>query len=307
MDSTTDTPLIIVAGATGELGGLIAHALRDRGAGVRALVRPGTESSRLADLRARGVEIREVSLESVPDLTKACSGAHCVVSALSGLGEVIIDLQTNLLKATEQAGVKRFIPSDYSLDFTRLPRGTNRNLDFRMTFQEIADASGLEVTSVLNGMFTDLLKGDAPLIVKPISRVVYWGDVGQPMDMTSMRDTAAYTARVAMDSSTPRWLRIAGEVVDAEGLRRAASAAYGKDFKTLRVGGIGVLSTMIDLTRLLLPKREEVFPPWQGMQYMRNMLSGRGKHPSLDNNRYPDLDWESVRAVLVGDSAGSRN
>ncbi|WP_116105450.1 NmrA family NAD(P)-binding protein [Lewinella sp. IMCC34191] len=303
MESATGTPLIIVAGATGELGGLIAHALRDKGASVRALVRPGTAATRLADLRARGVEIREASLTSVPDLTEACRGGHCVVSALSGLGRVIIDLQTNLLKATEDAGVKRFIPSDFSLDFTRLPRGTNRNLDFRKTFQEIADKSNLEVTSVLNGMFTDLLKGDAPLIAKPISRVIYWGDRDQPLDMTSMRDTAAYTARVAMDTNTPRWLRIAGEVVDADGLRLAASEAYGKSFKTMRIGGIGVLSRMIDVTRLLAPQREEVFPPWQGMQYMRNMMSGRGKHPTLDNDRYPDMDWQSVREVL-GDNYG---
>ncbi len=305
MDSATGSPLIILAGATGELGGLIAHALRDRGASVRALVRPGTPATRLADLRAHGVEIREVSLSSVPDLTEACTGGHCVVSALSGLGHTMIDLQSNLLKAAEEAKVKRFIPSDYSLDFTRLPRGTNRNLDFRKTFQEIADQSKLEVTSVLNGMFTDLLKGDAPLIAKPISRIIYWGDGNQPLDMTSMHDTAAYTARVAMDTGTPRWLRIAGDVVDAEGLRRAASAVYGKPFKTLRVGGIGVLSRMIDVTRLVAPQRKEVFPPWQGMQYMRNMMSGRGKHPTLDNHRYPDMKWQSVREVLMGGSAAS--
>ncbi|MGB3799747.1 MAG: NmrA family NAD(P)-binding protein [Lewinella sp.] len=300
MESATDTPLIVVAGATGELGGLIAHAIRERGAGVRALVRPGTDPTRLADLRANGVEICEVSLSPVPELVKACAGAHCVVSALSGLGHVMIDLQTNLLEAAEEAGVKRFIPSDFSLDFTGLPRGTNRNLDFRKTFQEVADGTSLQVTSVLNGMFTDLLKGDAPLIAKPISRVIYWGDAGQQLDMTSMHDTAAYTARVAMDSDTPRWLRIAGDVVDAEGLRRAASDAYGKPFKKLRIGGIGVLSRMIDVTRLVAPQRDEVFPPWQGMQYMRNMMSGRGKHPSLDNDRYPDMEWQSVREVLEG-------
>ena len=32
----------VLAGATGRLGGLIARALRDRGARVRAIVRPGT-------------------------------------------------------------------------------------------------------------------------------------------------------------------------------------------------------------------------------------------------------------------------
>ena len=294
--------LIVVAGATGELGSLIVHALRERDAKVRALVRPGTEPERTAGLRAHGTEIREVSLEDVEGLTEACHGAHCVVSALSGLGKVIVDLQTNLLVATENAGVQRFIPSDYSIDYTRLPRGTNRNLDFRKTFRERTYRSSLKVTSVLNGMFTDLLTGQAPLILKPVRRVMYWGDKSQPLDFTSMRDTARYTALVALDSDTPRDLRIAGEVLDPEGLRRVATEVYGNEFKLLRLGGIGILSKMIDLTRLVAPQKEEVFPPWQGMQYLRNMLSGRAKHPKLDNDRYSDLKWQSVREVLVGDS-----
>ena len=51
----TDT--IILAGATGNLGGRIAHALADRGASVRAIVRPGTAEDKLAALRATGAEI----------------------------------------------------------------------------------------------------------------------------------------------------------------------------------------------------------------------------------------------------------
>ena len=297
--------LIVVAGATGELGSMIVHALRDREAAVRALVRPGTDPTRTAGLRARGVDIREVSLEDVDGLTEACRGAHCVVSALSGLGKVIVDLQTNLLTATENAGVQRFIPSDYSIDYTRLPRGTNRNLDFRKTFRERTYRTPVKVTSVLNGMFTDLLTGQAPLILKPVRRVMYWGNKEQPLDFTSMQDTARYTAEVALDDDTPRDLRIAGEVLDPEGLRRVASEVYAGDFKLLRLGGIGVLSKMIDLTQLVAPQREEVFPPWQGMQYLRNMLSGRAKHPKLDNDRYPHLKWQSVREVLAGDVVAS--
>ena len=299
--------LIIVAGATGELGSLIVHALREREARVRALVRPGTEAGRTAGLRASGAEVREVSLDDVEGLTEACRGAHCVVSALSGLGRVIVDLQTNLLVATENAGVQRFIPSDYSIDYTRLPRGTNRNLDFRKTFRERTYRSPVKVTSVLNGMFSDLLTGQAPLILKPVRRVMYWGDKEQPLDFTSMNDTAQYTAAVALDDATPRDLRIAGEVLTPEGLRKVASEVYSSDYKLLRLGGIGVLSKMIDLTRIVAPQREEVFPPWQGMQYLRNMLSGRAKHPKLDNNRYPDLKWQSVREVLAGAAAAARH
>jgi hypothetical protein len=42
---------------------------------------------------------------------------------LAGLREVVIDAQKKLLDAAIAAGVPRFIPSDYSLDFTKFSYG----------------------------------------------------------------------------------------------------------------------------------------------------------------------------------------
>jgi hypothetical protein len=47
-----------------------------------------------------------------------------------------------------------------------------------------------------------------------------------------------------------------------------------------------------------MPKNDDVFPPWQGMQYMRDMFSGQAKLEPLDNNRYPHIQWTSVQEVL---------
>jgi hypothetical protein len=40
-------------------------------------------------------------------------------------------------------------------------------------------------------------------------------------------------------------------------------------------------------------------PPWQGMQYLRNLLCGHARPTLLDNDRYPDIRWTSVRAVIA--------
>ncbi|WP_116124515.1 NmrA family NAD(P)-binding protein [Lewinella sp. IMCC34183] len=291
-------PIIVLAGATGDLGGRIAREITQLGGQVRALVRPGTAEDRLWSLRELGAEIREVKLTDAAGLADACGGAACVVSALSGLAATVIDGQTQLLEAAEAAGVPRFMPSDFSLDFTGLPRGTNRNLDMRNVFRARADASSLRITSVLNGMFADLLNGLAPFVIDRIHRVLYYGDASQPMDFTTMDDTARFTAHAALDPDTPRYLRIAGDVLDAHGLAEAATRARGEPYRTLRIGGVRLLSTLIDVTRLVAPQRDEVYPPWQGMQYMRNMFSGRGKLNPLDNDRYADMEWTSVESVL---------
>lgn len=295
-----ETNLVVVAGATGALGLLIAHHLRQRGAAVRALVRPGTRGkAEAASLRLQGVEMVEVDYHNAAALQQSCTGASCVVSALSGLREVIVDAQTRLLDAAVAAGVPRFIPSDFSADFTRLPEGSNRNFDLRREFHRRLDQAPIQATSILNGMFMELLKGQAPLVQPGIGRIVYWGDADQPLDFTTMVDTAAFTAAAALDPTTPRYLRVAGDVQSIRGLRASVSAATGQEFKLLRVGGLGVLGTMIKLTKTLAPSPTEVFPPWQGMQYMHNMLSGQAKLESLDNSRYPDIRYTTVRELLT--------
>ena len=291
--------IIVLAGATGDLGFRIAQSLLNRGAVVRALVRPGNTKPEVTSLRDLGAEIVEVDFNSVTALTKACAGAACVVSAVSGLRDVIVNGQKRLLDAAVAAGVSRFIPSDYSIDYTKLSKGSNRNLDLRREFNQRLDQAPIQATSILNGMFTDLLTGQAPVVLFGLKRVLYYGDADQPLDFTTTANTAEFTAAAALDPTTPRYLRVAGEVATVRGLQAAATAATGQPFKLLRVGPLGVLGAMIKVTKALMPASDDVFPPWQGMQYLHNMFTGRPKLAPLDNARYPDIRWTSVQEVLA--------
>ena len=293
----TNAPTILLAGATGDLGGRIARALRGRGARVRALLRPDASVADAAGIEATGADVMRAEVNDVSAVAGACAGAACVVSALNGLREVVIDRQGVLLDAAVRAGVRRFISSDYSLDFTKTEPGGNRNLDLRREFMARADRSAIRVTSILNGAFTDMLGAEMPIIRPRLARVIYWGRADQPMDFTAKDDVAAFTAAAALDPDPPRVLRIAGEVVTPRDVAAAMTEATGRQFKTLRVGGLGGLGAMIRVAKSFGPPGA-VFPPFQGMQYLRDMMSGRGKLHPLDNDRYPGLTWTTVRSHL---------
>jgi len=296
--------VIVVAGATGSLGGRITRALVERGASVRALVRHETPRDRLEVLQKLGVTIAGVDLRSPAGSTAACTGASCVVSALQGLQDVIVDAQVALLHAAVKAGVPRFIPSDYSIDFTKLPSGQNRNLDLRREFHRHLAQAPISATTVFNGAFADMLNGQMPLILFRWRRVLYWGSADQRMDFTTIDDTAAFSARAALDPTTPRFLRIAGDQLSARDLAAVASEVTGRKFRLLRAGGLGMLGALIKITRAVSPGVRELYPAWQGMQYMRGMFDGRAKLEPLDNDRYPDLRWTTVREVLSASEVG---
>ena len=289
-----DRHIVVLAGATGDLGSRIAKALVARGAEVRALVRPDASRDELMHLESMGADLRKVSPIDGEALAEACRGASCVVSALNGLHEVIVDRQSVLIDAAVKAGVPRYISSDYSADFTKTTPGENRNFDLRREFMAHADRVPIKVTSILNGAFLDMLGAEMPIIQPRIHRVLQWGDADQLLDFTTKDNVAAYVAAAALDADTPRILRIAGDTLSARDIANRMSEATGERYRTLRVGGIGSLGLLIKLAKLIAPQPGAAFPPWQGMQYMRDMFSGRGKLSPLDNDRYPALRWTSA-------------
>ena len=86
--------IVVIAGATGDLGGRIARAVLERGGNVTAIVRPDCSHDKVEALRQQGATIAKVDAYTVPELTEACRGVSCVVSALSGLRNVIVDTRS---------------------------------------------------------------------------------------------------------------------------------------------------------------------------------------------------------------------
>lgn len=290
--------VIVVAGATGNLGERIVKALLKKRAEVRILVRPTSNAEKINNLQKIGAKVYSVNMTNVQEIAEVCKGADCVVSALSGLGDVIIDAQKVLLDAAVTAGVRRFIPSDFSLDFTNLPAGQNRNLDFRRKFHQYLNTKNIAATSIFNGPFADLLKAEMPMILFKQKRILYWGNADYRMDFTTMDDTAEFTAKAALDESTPRFLKIAGDRITARELATVMTDITGTNFRLFRPGGLGLLGIITKIAKTIAPGKKELYPVWQGMQYMRDMLDERGKIEVYDNNRYAEMKWTCVKEML---------
>lgn len=291
-------PRIVVAGATGRLGGRIVTALLKRGATVVALTRPTSAAEAVRALRDRGVEIAVVDMGDVQSIAGACRGAACVVSAVLGLRDVMVDAQKKLVQGAMAAGVPRFMPSDYCLDFTKLHDGENRNLDLHREFKTWLDEQPIASTSIFNGAFMDMLTGQAPFILFKHHRVLFWSNAEQVHDFTTMDDTAAFTAAAALEAHTPRTLKISGETISALGLAAVMTSLTGRLHRLQWAGTLGTLKAMIAVGRFVQPAPNEVFPAWQGMQYMHNMFGGRAVLTPLDNARFPELQWTPVRDAL---------
>lgn len=295
--------IIVIAGATGNLGGKIVTSLLAKGAEVRAIVRKETDPKKVKALEEKGVIVLETDMSNKSKLALHFEGAHCFVSALSGLEDTIIHTQRILLDAAIEAKVERFIPSDYSSDFTNLVEGQNRNLDFRRRFHELIDTTQIKATTIFNGPFMDLLTTDMPLILFKQKKILCWGDANQKLEFTTTYNVAEFTAEVAIDNDTPRYLRIAGDVLSCNEFVELMTSLTSQKHKLLRPGGIKLLNTLIKVIRFFSPSESELYPAWQGMQYMRDLMEGRIQIQNHDNNRYPNIQWTTVKDFLVSQNA----
>ena len=290
--------IVVVAGGTGNLGQRIVNALLQKGADVRVIVRSSSDIDTVKKLERLGVTVFRIDTSNVAEVSDVCRGASCVVSALAGLRDVVIDAQKVLLDGAIIAGVPHFIPSDFSLDFTNLDAGGNRNLDLRREFHHYLDKTTIAATTIFVGPFMDLLTDQMPMILFKPKRVLYWGNADQRIDFTTMDDTAAFTANVALDSDAPRFLRVAGDQISPRQIATVMSEVTGNNFRLLRAGGLGLLNLLIRVARTVAPGKNDLYPAWQGMQYMRDMMEGLAKTNLYDNNRYQGMRWTTVKEML---------
>jgi len=123
--------IIVVTGGTGNPESKIVTALIQKGTEVCVLVRSTGDITKLSHLEKIVAKVISIDMTNEKEIANSCVGASSVVCAFAGLEKVIIDVQKVLLDGAIAAGVSRFIPSDYSLDFSKFSDGENRNLDLR--------------------------------------------------------------------------------------------------------------------------------------------------------------------------------
>ena len=286
------TQTVLLVGATGMLGSRIARYLLDQPeARVRRLVRgggTGAKRSTLDPLLTRGAEIIEGNVADAASLDRATQGIDVVVSAVQGGPDVIVDGQVALAEIGRRNGVRRMLPSDFALDLFKSTPGEHRLFDLRRIADEAIAATGIEHVHVLQGAFMDMFKPGAGAIGND-GVVRFWGDGNQPIDTTSVEDTARMTARVALDRSVANGkFAFAGDRLSILDATDVIEAQSGRRFVRRSLG------SEADLRAALAAAAQDASDPFKAVMlaYQLTMLTGQTALSDLQNARYPDVRLE---------------
>ena len=200
---------VLILGATGHLGQHLPLALQERGHTVHALVRPeslasgdAVKQAQVDALRRRGVVLHPGSLQDDASLRAACAGIDVVISAVTGeqLGE-----QPKLFAAMLEAGVQRFLPSEFGIDTQQPEAGRCALVDWKRGVQAAVKASGVPYTMVYANGFASYWAaslGQIGLFAPPATSVRVFGDGDTPGHFVQPEDIARYVARIIDDPRT---------------------------------------------------------------------------------------------------------
>jgi NAD(P)H dehydrogenase (quinone) len=146
---------IVVTGASGQLGRLVAEAVLDRASGVVLVTR---DPSKLADLAARGAEVRRGDFGDPASLAQAFAGATKVlIISTDRIGERVPGHKA-AIDAAAAAGAR-------SIAYTSGMNPSDSNpivvMPEHRASEEHLRASGAGWTMLRNSIYTDMLVGGA--------------------------------------------------------------------------------------------------------------------------------------------------
>jgi uncharacterized protein YbjT (DUF2867 family) len=197
----------LVVGATGLLGSEICRLLATEGKPAKALVRPTSDSGKVAHLQSLGVEIVRGDLKDRSSLHNACRGVNAIISTASSVhskqeGDSLqtVDLagQSNLIDAAKGAGVSRFVLISFPQTGTEFPLQTAKR-----AVEEQLKSSGVNYTILQPTCFMEIWLSPALGFDAVNAKAQIYGSGENKISWISYKDVAKF-AVASLDNPEAR-------------------------------------------------------------------------------------------------------
>ncbi len=236
--------MILVCGATGDLGGRIARLLMSEGQEVRALVRPATDATRLQN---DGGEVIRGDLRDPGTLGPALAGIDTVITTANAIGRILagatdlaiaaVDGQgnLNLIHAAEKAHVRRFVfvsAAGMGEDMARLAPV----MGAKWAAEKALRATTMQVVLVRPDMFQEVWLAPSSGIDPAAGKALIYGRGELPHSYVASDDVARLCAHVAVAPDPPTVVEFGGpESLSRLQVVEAFESATGRTFKVRHV------------------------------------------------------------------------
>ncbi|KAL6641671.1 hypothetical protein ACP70R_019852 [Stipagrostis hirtigluma subsp. patula] len=200
---------VLIVGGTGFVGRRLVRASLGQGHPTFVLMRPeiGLDVDKLQMLlsfKAQGARLLEASLDDHAGLVAAVAQVDVVISAMSGVHfrSHNLTLQHKLVDAIEEAGnVKRFIPSEFGMDPSRMGNALEPGrvtFDEKMELRRAIEQANIPHTYISANCFAAYFVPNLAqmrTLLPPKEKVHVYGDGNVKVIFVDEDDVATYTIK----------------------------------------------------------------------------------------------------------------
>ncbi|KAJ4168876.1 hypothetical protein NW754_010807 [Fusarium falciforme] len=238
--------VVVVAGGSGDLGSLIVKALFETGKHevyVLSRGRPADSPERVSPLTGKSyIPFIQTDYSSIDALAEGLDmhRVEVVICAFSLRNDSACNAQLQLIQAADKASsVKRFIPSEFNIDYDLGDIVPYSNKRFHLAGRRALEKTGLEFSYIYPGMFMDyygMPKFPTPLrplcfFIDPVNQVAVLPDDGEAkMSMSLTTDVARYTALALDLDKWPRFMTTTASTVTLKNLVHLFEKYTGRPF-----------------------------------------------------------------------------
>ncbi len=236
--------MILVAGATGMVGGKVCRLLSAQGLPFRALVRESTTPAKVEQLKDLGAKLVQGDLCDGAGLKAACQGVNAVICTVSSMPFCykpgVNDIQTvdldgviHLIDSAKAAGVRQFVYTSFSghIDLPFPLRDAKRRVE-----QHLKD-SGLAYTILRPSYFMEVWLSPAVGFDAANANATVYGNGDQPIAWIALKDVARFAVEsLTNPAARNRVLELGGPAcLSPHQVIGLYEAAAGKKFEVTHV------------------------------------------------------------------------
>ncbi|WP_284974929.1 NAD(P)H-binding protein [Arthrobacter sp. efr-133-TYG-104] len=223
--------MILVVGATGDLGGRVARQLRLEGQDVRCLVRQRSDDTGLREL---GMEVVRGDLTEPASLKAACQGVDTVIATATAIGRRLagtspatiraVDEQgmSSLVDVAEAAGVRRFV----YMSFAGADEVIGTPLDrAKLAIERRLTSSAMQTVIVRSDAFQEVHLAPMARFDMAAGKAAVIGKGDTKRRWVATDDVAALLSAVALEPDPPVLIEVGGP----ESLTKNEAIAFAEE------------------------------------------------------------------------------
>ncbi|KAK2736516.1 NmrA-like family protein [Colletotrichum kahawae] len=286
-----------IAGISAKLAQCVTKALQKYpGVKIKGFCR-SLEKMPPSALQKYNLELIQGNFDDEVAVQKFVRGTDVVICCYFGGPEVMTLGQKILIDACAKEGVSRYIPSDFAVDYTKIPDDELFPKDSTKIIKNYLSEKGVAGVHILVGGLMETFWSDYFEIYDADTQTAsYWGTGEEKWDLTSFETAAAYTAALAVDKEAVGIFRFRGDFKSIFEIKQAYDKVYQSPLRLKRLGSLADLYNTVKDIHKKDPGNLSAWGPKAFIYWCTNGVAHLGDE--LDYNKYPYIVPTSVEEFL---------